>query len=226
MQLERIAAIAFATLEKPSPTTALVWTDDGTIVRAGEIGYQPSTGWRFTLADPLLAGDAAAKQFGEGAARPAAILFDPTAVTPLVACGAPQYSASTGAYRYETAPQVRIDSPDQSMLGLGSIELDGPIAARFTLPVGLSNPPANLVFSAELALVEPVPADARATVTVRFGKSPPQEIVLDVTTRRVQVRVEGRAAPDATLEIILGDGGNGVAGDRIAIHRGCFIRQG
>ena len=63
-------------------------------------------------------------------------------------------------------------------------------------------------------------------VTVRFGKFPPQEIVLDVTTRRVQVRVEGRAAPDATLEIILGDGGNGVAGDRIAIHRGCFIRQG
>ena len=33
------------------------------------------------------------------------------------------------------------------------------------------------------------------------------------------------AAEGGALEIVVDDGGNGIAGDRVAVHRGCFIRH-
>ena len=155
----------------------------------------------------------------------ASILFDRSSLTPLAACGQPEHRPAESSYRYEARPQVRIDAPDQSLLGLGAVEFDGPVHARFTLPATVLDPGGTVAFSAELALLEPVPSDARATVTVRFSGSTGETVTLDATNRRAAVRVVHPLAKDSALEILVEDGGNGIAGDRIAVRRGCFVRQ-
>lgn len=222
--LDRIAAIAFAALERPAPRDALVWTDDGTIVRAATIAFTGTDGWSFSLADPLLGGGGSAKPIGDGVMRPVAILFDPAAVTPLVACATPERSATPSSYRYEAAPEARVDEPDRSLLGLGSIELDGPVRAKFAIPDGVASNGETAVFSAEFSLMEPVPPDARLSLSVRFGEAAAVQRTLDAATRRTVVTVEGRLASARALEIAIDDGGNGIAGDRVVIRRACIIR--
>lgn len=225
IQTDRVAAIAFAALGEPPANDPLVWTTDGSIVRAKDIAFQTESGWRFLLADPEFGPRDEAKPITSAITRPSAILFDRSAMTPLVACGQPEYRPTESSYRYETRPQVRIESPDQSLLGLGSVELDGPLQARFALPASMIESGGAVSFSADLALVEPVPLDARTSVTVRFSGTSGETIVLDSTNRRASVRVLQALAADSALEIVIDDGGNGIAGDRIVIHRGCFVRQ-
>lgn len=223
IQVERIAAIAFATLESPPADDALLWTTDGTIVRAKDISFDPDPGWRFLLADADLVGQADAKPISGVVTKPTAILLDRASITPLAACGPPKQSAAESSYRYETTPEARIDAPEQALLGLGSIELDGPTQASFRLPAAIAD--TELAFTAEIALVEPVPLDARTGVRVRFSGTAGETITLDSANRRAMVRLKQRVGPDASLEVIVDDGGNGTAGDRIAINRACFVRQ-
>lgn len=225
IQADRVAAITFAALGQPPATDPLVWTADGSIVRAKDIAFEVDSGWGFLLADPDLGTREKSKPIKIAVTRPSAILFDRSALTPLAACGAPECRPTDSSYRYETRPQVRIDAPDQSLLGLGSIEFDGPVEARFALPAPLVTVGGTVAFSAEIALVEPVPLDARTTVTVRFNGSTGETLVLDATNRRATVRVLHALSKDSALEIVINDGGNGIAGDRVVVRRGCFIRQ-
>ena len=224
LQIGRIAAIAFASLEQPSPSDALLWTADGTIVRARDVAYKPESGWRFMLADSDLLDGREAKPIGATLAKPTAILFDRDGMTPLAACTHPKQKPHDASYRYERTAQVRMEKPEESLLGLGSIEFDGPTHASFDVPAPDRQAGGLVSFSAELALVEPVPIDSRTAVTVRFIGTPGETILLDATNRRAQVRISGEIAGASSLEIIVDDGGDGIAGDRIAIHRGCFTR--
>lgn len=225
IQADRIAAIAFAALAQPPSSDPLVWTADGSIVRAKDIGFQADSGWRFLLADPDLGSGDQSKPITSVITKPTAILFDRSALTPLAACGQPECRPSESSYRYETRPEVRIDPPDQALLGLGSVEFDGPVHARFALPAAMVDAGGAVSFSAEVALIEPIPLDARASVTVRFVGTAGQTIVLDATRRRASILVTQEIAKDSALEIVVDDGGNGIAGDRVAVHRACFIRQ-
>lgn len=223
IQAERIAAMAFATLDAPPSSAALLWTTDGTIVRATDVVFEQDAGWRFLLADALLLGAGEAKPIGTAVAKPTAILFDSASITPLAACGPPEHRATESAYRYETAAQTRIEPPEQALLGLGTIEFDGPTHASFRLPASLSS--AGLVFTAEIALVEPVPPDARTTVRVRFSGTEGESVTLDSANRRAMIGLKHRVGADTALEVIVDDGGNGTAGDRVALGRACFLRQ-
>lgn len=223
IQLDRVAAIAFAALEQPRAADALLWTADGTIVRAKNVAFDSESGWRFFLADPNLAPQGDPKPFTGAVARPTAFLFDREAMTPLVSCGAPEYRPTESSYRYSTRPETRIEPAEQSLLGLGSVEFDGPVHAVFRLPTALAG--SEVAFTAEIALAEPAPTDARVSVTLRLGEAAVETLVLDSGTRRRSVRLGCRVEGDARLQIVVEDGGNGIGGDRIVVHRACFVRQ-
>ena len=223
--IDRVAAVTFATLEQAASSDALMWTVDGSIVRAKSLAYEADSGWRFFLADDMLLGGREPRSIGAAATKPTAILLDRASMIPLVACGAPAHERPAATYRYEKGSQARLEAREEALLGLGSVELDGPLHARFDLPATLRGLEGKIVFSAEIALREPVPADARISVAVRFAGSADETLVLDADNRRKAVRVVGGPSKDAVLEIVVEDGGNGVAGDRIAIHRGCFLLQ-
>ncbi|MEY3143091.1 MAG: hypothetical protein RLY21_1584 [Planctomycetota bacterium] len=225
IQADRIAAITFAALGQPPSSDPLVWTVDGSIVRAKDLTFQTDSGWRFFLADPDLVLGNQTKPITDAVTKPTAILFDRSALTPLAACGQPECRPTESSYRYETRPQVRIDAPDQSLLGLGSIEFDGPVSARFQLPASMIDAGGTVAFSAEVALIEPIPLDARAAVVIRFSGTAGETVVLDAANRRATIRTLQPLSKDSALEIVVDDGGNGIAGDRVAIRRGCFIRQ-
>lgn len=223
IQIDRVAAMTFAALDQPSVDGSLLWTADGTIVRARDIGFDPEVGWRFTLADQNLAPQGEPKSVTSAVAKPTALLLDDAALTPLAACGAPEHRPSEGSYRYQARPETRIEPSDQSLLGLGSIEFDGPCNASFRLPSALVG--SEVAFSAEIALIEPVPVDARVAVTVRFAGTEGETLILDAKNRGRPVRLRQQVGADAALEVLVEDGGNGIAGDRIAVNRACFIRQ-
>lgn len=223
IQLDRVAAIAFAALEQPPADDALLWTTDGTIVRAKSIAFDTESGWRFVLADPNLVPQRDPKPVSGTVARPSAFLLDRSAMTPLAACEAPEHRSTESSYRYSRRPATRTEPAEQSLLGLGSIEFDGPMHALFKVPSALVG--SEAVFTADIALAEPAPVDARVAVTVRLGATATETMILDSGNRRRTVRIGGRVATDSRLEIIVEDGGNGIGGDRISLRRACFIRQ-
>ena len=227
IQPDRIAAISFAAASASPVKGSMVWTDDGTIVRIASIGFQPSPepAWRLTLADPALIAGTGSASVREGLVRPVAILFNRDILSPLASCDPPKSLPPQLSYRYESAPEIRMEPSDQSLLGLGSIELSGPVTATFQLPDRMRAGPAGCVFTADVALVEPVPIDSRTVIRIRLGAVDSGQVVLDATKPRASVRLEVATARDSSLVIEIDDGGDGIPGDRVLIERGCFIGQ-
>jgi hypothetical protein len=221
----RVAAISFASGLAGESTHPMVWTVDGSIVRAESVRLAADTGWIVTPSLQAIGGSRQAGGMPESVARPSAIVFDPSSFIPLSSC-APRLVTRKGAsYRFEQPPQVRIESPDHALLGLSPIRITGAGHLRFALPEQDFNEVEEIIFTARLSLVEPAPEDARVSVEIRFGDESTGSLLLDASTRTHDVRVTAVGKSGVTLEVRVEDGGNGIAGDRVLLERACFIRQ-
>ncbi len=228
---ERIAAIAFARMRETAGSGIAMWLADGTHVRADAVDFDQERGWIFGLADPLL--DAAVKPDGSRpiASSPIAFVFDPDALHPLAACDMSLPEPASEGYRYSTEESTRIEEPGQSLLGLGEIALDGCMRIRFAVPEALVAARAPFVFTAEVSLAEPAPADAAVEVVATIGDGAAARVRLDHATRRSVLTLDAAAiSPTSASErpqLVIGisDGGNGSAGDRVVLRRAMFLRS-
>jgi hypothetical protein len=133
-------------------------------------------------------------------------------------------------YRYAMGESVRIEDPGQSLLGLGQVTLDGCMRVRIGLPDALVASRAPFVFTAEVSLAEPAPADAAVELVATIGGEVAARARLDETTRRSILTIDATAMrsamdmarPEFTLAV--SDGGNGTAGDRVVLRRAMFLR--
>jgi hypothetical protein len=225
LRMERIAAIAFAAGTETTSADPMAWTADGTILRVADVALHPVSGWQFTPTMQDAGASAPRSAVTESMMQPKALLFDGAAVIPLAACGVPRTLPTGSSYRFEQSPEIRVDPPEQALLGLGEIALAGPTRLQFGLPDRLIAVSTPSVFTCEVALREPAPADARLAVEIRYGGASTGSVVLDASRRRAAVRLEWTAKRGDVLEISVADGGNGVAGDRLVVERACFVHR-
>lgn len=227
---ERIAAVAFAQVRTPAAAGIAMWLADGTHVRASAVEFDGERGWMFGLSDHLLSD--AAKPDGSRplASSPVALVFDPQAIHPLASCAITAIEPPSEGYRYKLEEAVRIEDSGQSLLGLGEIALDGGVRVHFELPAALVAANAPFIFTAEVSIAEPAPADASVEVVARLGDGDVERIRLGPGFRSgvLALAVRGLPATSAAaprLEIALTDGGDGIAGDRVVLRRAMFLRS-
>lgn len=225
LRMDRIAAIAFATTAEATSTNPMAWTADGTIMRVADVALDPVSGWAFTAAMQDIGASSSNGAITESMMQPKALLFDRDALIPLSACGTPRMLPSESSYRFEQSPEIRVDPPEQALLGLGEIALAGPMRLQFGLPERLIAVARPSVFTCEVTLREPAPADARVSIEIRYGGKSTGSVVLDASRRRETVRLEWTARRSDVLEISVADGGNGIAGDHLVLERACFVLQ-
>lgn len=229
VSMDRIAAISLAKSEAPRAAALRIWAVDGSLVDATALRYDGRSGWGFNLADPLLAKVRHARTGADAppSANPIAGLLRGEQLVPLASAGKPALSVPAEHHHFGSDRAVRVGSTERALLGLASIELAGPIVARFPRPAALDGVDGSVVFSCEIALAEPAPRDARVDVEIRIGSGASARCTLDGARRRVPITIEqrdlGRGAESGQLEITVTDGGNGIAGDAIMLERACFI---
>lgn len=221
--MDRAAAIAFALSEPVPAQGSRFWTMDGSVVDGIDLRYDEADGWGFTLANPRLAEARGKRTSDNNAANPVAAIFASAMMTPVAAFGRPTVSVPAGQYHYGFEDAVRTSPEHRAMLGLAPIELDGPLVARFTVPAAARKGVDACIFSCEIALREPSPADARIDVEIRLGEASSGRIRLDASKTRETVRIETGATAAEHLTVILEDGGNGVVGDSIELRRANII---
>jgi hypothetical protein len=164
------------------------------------------------------------------ASSPIALVFDPDAMHPLAACDMRLPAPPPDGFRYALEESARIEDSGQSILGLGEIALDGCMRVRFAIPDALVAARASFVFTAEVSLAEPAPADAAIEVVATIGDEAGARIRLDHATRRSVLTLRSTATPSASalerpeLVVDISDGGNGAAGDRVVLRRAMFLR--
>jgi len=221
----RVAAVSFASGLMGESALPLIWTLDGSIVRAENVRFEADTGWSITPSLQTLGVLRPANAIPESVARPLAIVFDPLSFIPLASCAPVLVTRQGASYRFEQSPEVRVESPEQTLLGLSPIQIVGAAHLRFALPQQHFKEGEEFTFSAQLSLVEPAPEDAKVSIEIRFGDESTGTLLLDASTRTHDVRVAAIAKSGVTLEVRVEDGDNGIAGDRVLLERACFVRQ-
>jgi len=222
ISMDRMAAIAFASIDRPTIEHARIWTLDGSVVDGKDLRFDESDGWGFTLANPRLAAVRAKRTSDNAAANPVAAVFAIADVVPIAALGRPAVSVPSGQFHYGYEDAVRIAPPDRAMLGLSTIEIDGPLELRFAQPASKAGG-GRSVMTLEIALREPFPSDARVGVEVRIGSATSGRVQLDASTPVVPIRLEAAPAAGGLLEIRIDDGGNGPVGDVVEVRRACIV---
>jgi hypothetical protein len=227
---ERVAAIAFAQVREPVASGIFMWLADGTHVRADGLEFNGDRGWIFGLADPLLVAASQPDGTRPIASSPIALVFDPHAMHPLAACDMRVPAPPSDGFRYALEESTRIEDSGQSLLGLGEIALDGCMRVRFAIPDALVAARASFVFTAEVSLAEPAPADAAIEVVATIGDGAGARVRLDHATRRSVLTLRSTSTPSGSalerpeLVVDISDGGNGAAGDRVVLRRAMFLR--
>ena len=227
--LERVAAIALAKVaparvggDEPA-RGGRIWAVDGSVVDGAQLRFDLNEGWGFELTDGLLSAARPARTTDNNAANPVAGVFAASRLLPLASLGKPALSIPSASFHYAAEGASHIGSSERALLGLASVEFAGPLVAAYELPAATRRQGETTVFSCELVLAEPAPADARVEIEVLLGSTQSQRFVLDATHRRLPVSIRDEAASAQRLEIRISDGGNGIAGDRIELERACFI---
>jgi len=223
VSMDRAAAISFAIADAIPMRGSRFWTMDGSVVDGSDLRYDAADGWGFTLVNPKLAETRGKRTSDNNAANPVAAVFATARMTPMAAFGRPSVSVPAGQYHYGFEDSVRIAPADRAMLGLASIEIDGPVAARFTVPASARTDADACVFSCEIALRAPFPGDAKVDVEVRLGTATSRRSRLDAGTPREAVRLESAASGAEHLTIVIEDGCNGVVGDSVELRRANMI---
>lgn len=227
ISLDRIGAIALAESGATRAAGLRLWVADGSIVDGKDLRFDRAAGWGFQLLDPLLAGVRPARTDDNSAANPIAGLLGGAEVVPLGALPRPTLTVPDAHLHLGVEQAFSVRGTERALLGLARVELAGPVVARYGLPRPL--PPSSggsradkLVFTTEIALAEPAPADVRVEVEVRLGGESSGRMLLDAANRRRSVRI---AAPADAGELVVTvtDGGNGIAGDAIVLERACLV---
>jgi hypothetical protein len=141
---------------------------------------------------------------------------------PLAACRVGVASSVTPkGYRYRTDAPARLRDSSRYLLGCTEIEIDGPSSISFEIPERFRA--SGTILTGLISLAEPCPADARVEVTISFGDSATESFVLDGNRRCQPFTVRSQGSLGAGVTILVGDAGNGVAGDRIVLERAALI---
>lgn len=233
--LDRIGAIALAQGDAVRTPGVRLWVADGSVVDGKELRFDASAGWGFQLADPMLAAIRPTRTDDNSAANPIAGLLGSAELTPLGALPRPTLAVPDAHFHFGVDSAWSVRPSDRALLGLSRVELAGPVVARYELPDAAPRAQ-RIVFTADIVLAEPAPADARVEVEVRLGRDASKRLVLDAANRRASVRLEaarlGSAAATTTaggapardeLVINITDGGNGIVGDAIVLERACLL---
>ncbi|MEY2982523.1 MAG: hypothetical protein RL562_2750 [Planctomycetota bacterium] len=221
IELARIAAIAFApTIDPPAPG-ALAWTRDGSVVRYRDLRLDDAGSLAFSLDDPMLSKARAEDTSANLAADVVGVVVSPARLHPISSLPVLDPLGPVDGYRVSGGLR-RGPSDDGSdhVLGLSDLVLLGPQRLSFDVG-GLGG--AGLVLSMECGVLEPAPPDALVGVEVhadgvrierfvqRSGASAPIAVPLPEGTRR--------------LDLVVDDGGNGIAGDRLLVRRAVVISR-
>lgn len=231
--LDRIGAIALAQGDAVRTPGVRLWVADGSVVDGKELRFDASAGWGFQLADPMLAAIRPTRTDDNSAANPIAGLLGSADLTPLGALPRPTLAVPDAHFHFGVDSAWTVRPSDRALLGLSRVELAGPVVARYELPV-VAPRAQKIVFTADIVLAEPAPADARVEVEVRLGRDASTRLVLDAANRRAPVRLEAALSGSSTttaggaptrdeLVITLTDGGNGIVGDAIVLERACLL---
>lgn len=218
IDLARVASIAFVSQVATDAATPRAWTRDGSVVACRNVTLGNDGALSFLLADEMLASVHAGETASNLAADVAALVIEPDRIRPLAGLVSAHTAQPTDATR---APRigagVRVDPVDH-LLGLEDLRLFGPQAIEIDV-AGLGDGDAAL--TATLSILEPAPVDAVVGVELRAD---------GVSVGSARVTADGPIAMTAripigtrALELILDDGGNGIAGDRLLIRRGAIV---
>lgn len=218
IDLSRVAAVAFVPSGVAAAPSPRAWTRDGTVVACEGIAMGSDGALSFSLTDDLLAEVHAGDTSSNLAADTVGLVLEPARIRPLserIATGGRTQDAAFRAPGAELGPR---HSAFDQLLGLGELRFHGPQSVGIDvadLGGGTS------VFTAVLSILEPAPADAALGVELRADGVPVGSVRLTVGRSEPFVAVIPEGVRD--LELVLDDGGNGLAGDRLLIRRGAII---
>lgn len=228
--IERIAAIGFAAIDNaPTPATR-IWTMDGSVVGARDLRFDETSGWSFSLTDPLLSKTRPRSTADNLAADPVGFVLESGRMTALASLGMPQLTVPDGAMHAGVSRACRIASSEQAALGLATIELSGPVRAEFVMPIRGAEARAasdarteKTTFSAWIELARPFPIDAAVDVEVSLGEGILERVRLDPSRGGAHIKLSALTSALRSVTIVVTDAGNGPIGDRVLIERATLV---
>ncbi len=237
--LDRVAAVVFAAVASDVDPAARadsmqLTTADGSRVLGRNLRFtseQPDEtksasatgGWSFELADPELASVRKSDTSDNAAANVVAGVLQASRLRSFAVLGEPTLSVPDGSFHYGFERAYAALEGDARLPQLSRLRLAGPVVADFPLARSPGDPNGPVVFTAEISLEQPMPADARVELTIRFGSTDSEPIVLDARNPRRRIAVTDPSGAASSLTIRLDDGGNGIAGDTVLLERACLI---
>ncbi|MCE2884335.1 MAG: hypothetical protein LW806_05470 [Planctomycetaceae bacterium] len=222
ISMERVAAFTLADMPVDPRSGIDVWTADGSIVGAEDLAFIAPIGWSFTLGTDWLRRIRTQPTSDNQAADPLAGVLDRDRFLPLAVCRARVENTSADlGYRYRSDRPARLRDSSRFLLGCTEIEIDGPSSISFEIPDRFRV--AESVLTGLVSIAEPCPTDVRVEIVVSFGGTTSDRIVLDGTRRCQPFTLRSRGDAKSGVTISVGDGGNGVAGDRIVLERTALI---
>lgn len=222
ISMERVAAFTLADMPMDPRSGIDIWTADGSIVGAENLAFSAPMGWSFTLGTDWLRRIRTQPTSDNQAADPLAGVLDRDRFLPLAVCRAGVASTATDlGYRYRSDRPARLRDSSRFLLGCTEIEIDGPSSISFEIPDRFRV--AETVLTGLVSIAEPCPTDVRVEIVVSFGGTASERIVLDGTRRCQPFSLRSRGDVKSGVTISVGDGGNGVAGDRIVLERTALI---
>jgi len=222
ISMERVAAFTLADMPVDPRSGIDIWTADGSIVGAENFAFSAPMGWSFTLGTDWLRRIRAQPTSDNQAADPLAGVLDRDRFLPLAVCraGVARTAADLG-YRYRSDRPTHLRDSSRFLLGCTEIEIDGPSSISFEIPDRFRV--AETVLTGLVSIAEPCPTDVRVEIVVSFGGTASERIVLNGTRRCQPFSLRSRGDMKSGVTISVGDGGNGVAGDRIVLERTALI---
>ncbi len=222
ISMERVAAFTLADMPVEPRSGIDIWTADGSIVGAESLAFVAPIGWSFTLGAEWLRKIRMQPTSDNQAADPLAGVLDRDRFLPLAVCRTGVESTATDlGYRYRSDRPARPRDASRFLLGCTEIEIDGPSSISFEIPDRFRV--AETVLTGLVSIAEPCPTDVRVEIVVSFGGTASDRIVLDGARRCQPFTIRSRGDTKSGVTISVGDGGNGVAGDRIVLERTALI---
>lgn len=218
--LDRVRLIDLA-----SPAEAargpMLWLEDGSIVSADGLRWSSVPG----VAAVELVGTGDGTEAGSAGPDPvrlpiatiAGLAPNAALITPLSALDAPETRAAPGRY---WAPPAVVHRGDERPLGMGDIELPGPMDAMWELPAAADRFAAQIVLPLEMRAL----GDLEIVVLVAQPFAEPVEltrVALDgrAPVRRVTAALSGTGTPERTLIVRLSEAGGGPVQDHAILRR-------
>jgi hypothetical protein len=223
VSMSRVAAITLAEMPTQPRDGVDIWTSDGSLVAARSLTFNGEVGWGFQLATEWLSKSRSKPTSDNSAADPVAGVLTPNRFIPLSDCSFEYVRDPAESYLYNTSRFVNIARSERFLLGCADISIEGPCAVRFALPKATQVE--GTLLTGVVRIVEPAPSDAKVQISLGFENGARETITLDASKRMQMFVVRADVNSSPVVVVQLGDGGNGIIGDRVLLERTAVITR-